>query len=244
MISDVNAEAREFWKEKFTSKEAIPEDSVDWKVFAKGLVEFLELEYPQGTVLDNVLEFKVLRLCLADKQDKVTLENFAAVIEWFGPFTKKKSEKTGANLFLANMMTIASLGFRSLSFSLLFLCLTYAFFLKKRGFWGDISSQHAEVKMAGQKPGYYMIRFSSQQPGYFTISAMSKDNTLKHFRIKHRAGLNFLLGNSEYPSIKALLRKHKDDLYLKHAVKGSPYAQLFLHHDEGPQSAYVEMLLT
>lgn len=60
-----------------------------------------------------------------------------------------------------------------------------------------------------------MVRFSTQQPGFYTITAMSEDNALKHYRIKHRAGLGFLLGNQEYPSLQKLIKANRKELYLK-----------------------------
>jgi hypothetical protein len=60
-----------------------------------------------------------------------------------------------------------------------------------------------------------MVRFSTQQPGFYTITAMSEENALKHYRIKHKAGLGFLLGNAEYPSLPKLIKANRKELYLK-----------------------------
>jgi hypothetical protein len=50
---------------------------------------------------------------------------------------------------------------------------------------------------------------------------MGDDNQLKHYRIKHKAGLGYVLGDKEYPTLAALIKTHRRDLYLK--VFPSPY---------------------
>jgi len=87
-----------------------------------------------------------------------------------------------------------------------------------------------------------MVRFSTQQPGFYTITSMCENSSLKHYRIKHKAGLGFLLGNQEYTSLQKLIKANRKELFLKRAVKGSKYSQLFVAHQEKNESAYIEML--
>jgi hypothetical protein len=68
-----------------------------------------------------------------------------------------------------------------------------------------------------------MVRFSTQQPGFYTITAMSEENALKHYRIKHKAGLGFLLGNAEYPSLPKLIKANRKELYLKVPTHTLPF---------------------
>lgn len=68
-----------------------------------------------------------------------------------------------------------------------------------------------------------MVRFSTQQPGFYTITAMSEENALKHYRIKHKAGLGFLLGNAEYPSLPKLIKANRKELFLKVRRRDHPY---------------------
>jgi serine/threonine protein kinase len=217
IITKSNAEGRVFWKQCFTEKEEILE-TVPWHKFLQNLVDFCNLNFPKDKPLDELIEIKSLKIVLVGtlsaREEFVTIENFSRILEWFGPFTRDTK-------FLETIQDTISMN----------------------GFFGDISSTDAEQVMAGKKAGQYMIRFSSQQPGYYTITAMAPDNTLKHYRIKHKAGLGFLLGNQEYPSLAKLLKAHRKDLGLKRAVKGSKYSQLFVAHDEQNESAYVEMMV-
>lgn len=213
IISNTNQDARAFWKKCFTEKDEILE-AVKWKTFIRELVTFCKIEFPQGSVIDDQIEVKSLKLVLANKEDVVTIENFSRALEWFGPFTLDRQ-------FMDNVQDTISIS----------------------GFFGDISSQEAEQIMAGKKAGQYMVRFSTQQPGFYTITAMSEENALKHYRIKHKAGLGFLLGNAEYPSLPKLIKANRKELYLKRAVKGSKYSQLFVAHEEKNESAYIEMMV-
>jgi len=213
IISEENALGRQFWKENFASKEEI-KDVVEWKKFIVQMVKWCDAKFEGREILDERLEVKAFQLVAADKQGMVTLENFSRVLEWFGPFSKGRT-------FIDNVKEIISIP----------------------GFFGDISTKEAEQVMAGKKPGQFIIRFSTQQPGFYTITAMADDNTLKHYRIKHKAGLGFLLGNQEYSSLGKLIKKHRKDLFLKSAVRGSQYSQLFVAHDNKHESAYIEMMV-
>ncbi|KAL6077604.1 protein kinase [Balamuthia mandrillaris] len=98
--------------------------------------------------------------------------------------------------------------------------------LSKPWFYGDINTKEAEVLLAAKKPGSYIVRFSSD-PGSFTISCKNKQSELAHYRIKHKAGLKFLLGNAEFDSLEAVIKHHRKKLYLRKAVGGSKYEFLF-----------------
>jgi len=70
---------------------------------------------------------------------------------------------------------------------------------------------------------------------------MAADNTLKHFRIKHKAGLGFVLGEQEYPTLEALISANRKELKLKHALKDSKYAALVAAHELDVKGNYVSM---
>jgi len=165
--------------------------------------------------LDDQLEVKALKLVLVEgRDDLVTIEKFSKVLEWFGPFTKDRK--------FADHVTDT---------------------IRIPGFYGDLSSKEAEQAMAGKKPGSYMIRFSSQQPGFYTITSMGDDNSLKHYRIKHKAGLGFVLGDKEYPTLAALIKTHRRDLFLKRALKDSKFATLIIAHETDVGGAYSELVV-
>ena len=76
------------------------------------------------------------------------------------------------------------------------------------------------------KRGTFLVRFSSD-PGSYTITSKSKSKKLKHFRILHKAGLDFLIGKVECKSLEDIITRYGDQLFLKHPCLGSPYAYLF-----------------
>jgi len=214
IISPSNAIARTFWKENFSSHDEVHE-TVSWKKFIAAMVKFCNIEFNNGKPLDDQLEVKALKLILVDNRDDlVTIEKFSKALEWFGPFSKDRT--------FADQITEI---------------------IRLPGFFGDVASKEAEQSMAGKKPGTYMIRFSSQQPGFYTITTMGDDNQLKHYRIKHKAGLGYVLGDKEYPTLAALIKTHRRDLYLKHAIKDSKYATLIIAHETDVGGAYSELLV-
>jgi len=213
MFSDANELGRIFWKQFFTTKEEIREE-VPWKEFAKNFVAFIGLSLPKDKLMDDVLEWKCLKMVLADERtDMVKIDRFADALEWFGPL--KKGDK-----FLIHLMKTC----------------------KIKGFYGDVSSREAANLMAGKREGTYIIRFSSQEPGFFTLTSVSKKNTLENFRIKHKAGTKYSLAEQEFPTISKLRKHFKDELCLKYPMRGSKYAQLFVDYKVGgTQSNYVEI---
>jgi len=188
-------------------------DVISWKKFIRTMVKWCGITFVSNRPLDDQIEIKALKIVLVTrKEDVVTMEDFSNILEWFGPFTKNTE-------FLENVTRTVSM----------------------RGFFGDILTKDAERMMAGRKPGNYMIRFSGQQPGYYTITSMTSENVLKHYRIKHKAGLGYVLGNKEYPTLARLLVSLRQDLFLKYSVKGSKYAQMFIEHRTDLSSAYLDM---
>jgi len=209
-----NKDAKTFWKLNFSTSEEIHE-VVSWNKFIKALVKYCNLDLEPGVPLENQLLIKAVKLVLVGNQGVVTLEKFAKNLEWFGPLTTDST-------FVEHILDIISI----------------------KGFYGDISTKDAERLMAGKKPGRYIVRFSGQQPGYYTVTSMSSEKTLRHYRIKHRAGLGYVLGNQEHKTLPALIKHHRRDMFLKAALKGSKYEQMKIEHEENMESAYQEFICT
>ena len=81
--------------------------------------------------------------------------------------------------------------------------------------------------MAEEKKGTFLIRFSSRDPGCYAVSVVSKGSKLKHFRVYHKPGLDYLIGNSECSSVEDIVTKFHKQLYLKYACPGSPFESIF-----------------
>ena len=128
----------------------------------------------------------MLVMSAANKVGEGTIERFAEILEWFGPFT------ANGKTFLSNIKKITRLPYafffvlllRSLFSSLP--TLSRAIFSSfssfpsssfssssQRGFFGDdFKDQKALANlMAGKEVGSYMVRFSSQV-GSYTITSM------------------------------------------------------------------------
>jgi len=112
------------------------------------------------------------------KIPQVSIEDFAAVLEWFGPMD-------GINML--HRMTK--------------LCL-------QNFFWGYLSSVSAEkilIKDVKEK-GSFLLRFSTTEPGSYSLSAVTQECRLQHFRIGHKAGGKYILGKTEYDTLEDLLK--------------------------------------
>lgn len=56
---------------------------------------------------------------------------------------------------------------------------------------------------------------------------MSQGGRLKHFRIYHKPGLDYLIGKTECPSLEAIVTKYHKELFLKTACPGSKFQSIF-----------------
>jgi len=77
-----------------------------------------------------------------------------------------------------------------------------------------------------------LIRFSTRDPGCYAVTVLSKQGVIKHYRVTHKAGIQYLLGTNEYPDLDHLFKAHKKDLYLKYPLGGSKYEAMFVAHDK------------
>jgi len=113
-----------------------------------------------------------------EKTSEVTVESFAAVLEWFGPLDGIGMLDRIYNLF------------------------------QEKYFWGLASRDEADqalMKFSKDK-GTFLLRLSGTEPGGFTLSCVVKDGTLQHFRINHKAGGTYNLGSVQYSSLDELLK--------------------------------------
>merc|ERR1712137_314327 len=146
----------------------------------------------------NDTRWKCLAALLSDKESRVTIEQFSRILEWFGPLTDLTS-------FLQSVEDL----------------------LSKPWFHGEISAVEAEKLLSPKPAGTFLVRFSSRDPGCYAISVMGKGSKLKHYRVYHKPGLQYLIGNSECSSIYEIISKYGKDLNLQQACSGSPFESLF-----------------
>jgi serine/threonine protein kinase len=100
--------------------------------------------------------------------------------------------------------------------------------LREKWFHGDISSAEAEKLLKSEPKGTYLVRFSTREPGSYAISSRTKDQ-IKHFRVMHKAGENYVIGARSFDSLHNLLKLIAADIGLKkkQACPGSKYEQIF-----------------
>jgi hypothetical protein len=94
-------------------------------------------------------------------------------------------------------------------------------------FHGEISSEEAEKRLGTQKKGTFLVRFSARDPGCYAISVMSQGGRLKHYRIYHKPGLEYLIGKTECSDLHDIVEKYHKELFLKTACPGSPFEEIF-----------------
>jgi len=143
------------------------------------------------------INYKCLNVLLV-KDDNVSIEDFSKLLDWFGPME-------GLDSFLNSIVEL----------------------LKRPWFHGDISSEQAEKLLQKRDKGDFLIRFSSRDPGCYAITTRAKDGNLKHYKILHKPGLQYLIGKIECSTLDEISTKYKRELYLKHPCPGSPFLELF-----------------
>lgn len=184
---------RKMWKKYFLKDKL--RDVVSWRNFVIGLTNIFKQRMPKDP---DDTRWKCLKALVCDAKEKVTIEQFSMILDWFGPMQDLDS-------FLDSIEDL----------------------LKKTWFHGDISSTEAEQRLANEKKGTFLVRFSSRDPGCYAISTMSQGGRLKHFRIYHKPGLDYLIGKTECPSLEAIVTKYHKELFLKTACPGSKFQSIF-----------------
>jgi len=190
VINDENG--RKMWK-KYFMKDKLRE-TISWKNFVIALTNLFKARVPKDP---NDTRWKCLKALLADESEKVSIEQFSRILDWFGPLEGLEILEQVEDL------------------------------LKREWFHGEISSDEAEKRLAKEKKGTFLVRFSSRDPGCYAISGVSQGGRLKHYRIYHKPGLKYLIGKSECSSLESIINKYHKELYLKTPCPGSPYQDIF-----------------
>ena len=196
---------RKLWRKHFLTKDGL-RTKVGWAEFAAAFCQFFK---ETNVKLDDI-RMQCLNALLVDgnKDEEVDMEEWAKLLQWFGPLKDFGS-------FLENVIDL----------------------LKKSWFHGNISSEQAEkLVMKSKQKGCFLVRFSSD-PGSYAITAMSQGGRLKHFRIYHKPGLDYLIGKAECKSLDEIVAKYHTELYLKAPCPGSKYEDLFNAAQQKKQQA-------
>jgi len=227
VISPPNEAARVFWKTRIAKVENTVGWNIrkiekclsaSWSVFIKKLIHFCELQGNQKTIKREFC-IRALRLLLVNRTGEVTIERFAEILEWFGPFTGNGAD------FLSMIDSITRLP----------------------GFFGDdFKDQKALANiMAGKEVGSYLIRFSSHV-GSYTITAMAAKGAMMNQRIDRSPEGGFLVrtngATQTFGSIGEIIEVFKSSWNLKEPVMPSRYSQL--HKEEPNTSIYTECMGT
>jgi len=131
------------------------------------------------------------------KNEQVSMESFDDFVQWFGPLVPNRA-------FLDKVEGL----------------------LRSEWFHGDVSTDEAErMLISSNKPGTYLVRYSSQ-PGSFTVSSLSRNGTVKMFRV-HRKGDKYELGEEQFPSLGELLLQKQKELTTFQPCKNSKYRWIF-----------------
>jgi len=141
-------------------------------------------------------DFKYLQAVLPNS-GAISMEDFANLCEWFGPLD------SGAVL----LERIKNL-------------------LSNPWFHGFVSALDAEkILMHTKKKKTFLVRFS-KEPGCYSISTLASIHEVKHFRVSHKAGGRYCIGNQEASSLEEIVHRYHEELFLKHPLLNSPYQDL------------------
>lgn len=161
-------------------------DSKNFSLFFKKIFFFLLLDINQNAQL-------------------VSIENFANVMDWFGPVSD-------GNDLLEKIWKLSS----------------------HPWFWGSLDTKQAENQLIqSNEGGAFLIRFSNTSPGSFTLSALNqKKSKIIHTKIKHQPGTKYRFEKCDFDSLEDLVNKGHTlkDVYFKPkaSCEGSPlYAITF-----------------
>jgi len=156
---------------------------------------------------------------LLAKSKIVKITRFGQVCAWFGPLQNGND----TTVLLENITSI----------------------LKEKWFHGDLTQQEAEDRLGDQTKGTFLIRFSSSSPGCFTISHWNKNKQLCHQRVTHVPGRGFYFWDSQYDSLRELIKDQRKKQYFVSPCPGSSYQKLFPkktkrgHHPPEQGGAYL-----
>ncbi|EGD72431.1 hypothetical protein PTSG_00450 [Salpingoeca rosetta] len=94
---------------------------------------------------------------------------------------------------------------------------------RKHWLHGRISSQDAKAILTKHKPGAFLIRESSSTPGDFTLSFLSGDKMVEHFRIGVADFMDYQLGGRHFGCLEDIVLHYTEkpltkDLTLKYPV--------------------------
>ncbi|KAL6062991.1 Gustatory receptor [Balamuthia mandrillaris] len=183
---------------KFWKRHFMDKDRTDWESFYTNFYAFLKLDPPKPTDIKLVcLNALMEELGDAEQKGVVTLKQFSDMLEWFGPL-----EGPG---ILDRIHEQLSQGW----------------------FHGKLSGAEAEKAVLQHPHGSFLFRFSSSEPGSYAITVHSKRGSVKHFRVRHRPGLNYLIGKTECKTLNEIIFVFKKDLNLQKPCPGSKFQQLF-----------------
>lgn len=172
-------------------------ETVKWKEFIVAFCSYWQAPMPKNP---DDTKWRCLQAVLTEPKtpDQVSLEQFGKILEWFGPMK-------GINV----MDAVESL-------------------LKKTWFHGDVGAAQAERTLRVQaKPGTFMVRFSAREPGCYSITTLSDKLEPKHFRIYHKPGTPYIIGNTEAPTLEAIISNYYKELNLKNPCPGSPFQDIW-----------------
>lgn len=150
---------------------------VSWENFVRCFVDTLHVPLKKFPKDDPSFEcLKALLKIENEQQDKVTIETFSEVLEWFGPLD-------GAGILDRIHRQC-----------------------KEKYFWGWMSSTKAEKVLAKEKQkGSFLVRFSASAPGGYSLSVLTGGLKIQHFRITRTPSGKYVLGKTEYDSLEHVL---------------------------------------
>jgi len=170
--------------------------------------------WPSNPDYAHSLSYNALARFLMSKKKTVKIEKFNDMLEWFGPFGRNSE-------FVEQLVDTLSLP----------------------GFCGKLENHVIYNYLSEESPGTYLIRFSSEK-GYYAITVIQKDKKLKSFRIEHKIGGPYVIGQSEYSSLGDLIDAYADNFGLLYPFMATPYHDLFAGDEDVNEQNYYALIGT
>eukprot|EP01090_Pellita_catalonica_P011571 TRINITY_DN2332_c0_g1_i1.p1 TRINITY_DN2332_c0_g1~~TRINITY_DN2332_c0_g1_i1.p1 ORF type:complete len:543 (-),score=60.46 TRINITY_DN2332_c0_g1_i1:190-1818(-) len=206
----------EFWRLYFLDKVL---QEIPWIEFATKFYNFISQKTePKFTIAqleqeshpkltENIValhDYRCLKALLCrDGKLSVNIEDFSALLKWFGPFS---------NSYSYNRQNILTRIRKTLKYS---------------AFHGFISSSALRKKLDGFPTGTFAIRFSETAPGYFVLARVHQDGNVTEGRMCWDKKKGFTVGCYSARTLTRFCRELRKNLNLQYICGKRSYERLF-----------------
>eukprot|EP01088_Endostelium_zonatum_P006110 TRINITY_DN18219_c0_g1_i1.p1 TRINITY_DN18219_c0_g1~~TRINITY_DN18219_c0_g1_i1.p1 ORF type:complete len:1174 (-),score=270.18 TRINITY_DN18219_c0_g1_i1:46-3567(-) len=111
-------------------------------------------------------------------------------------------------------------------------------------FWGDISTIEAQARLAKQKKGTFLVRYSTTTPGAYAVSVRVQGegpNGVTHYRLQRLGDRVYVVhgrpANEKYESLHQLIKANAKAFGATNPCEGSEYYAVIYQHTHNVESS-------